>query len=218
MWILALINSAIRDYWWWVSHRGALVCLSGLCYVTSSCLDFLIYEEYTCLVPWENHLTAHKSVLVMLHVSVDSDNHIRGPRGQRLQYGYSWMKCELLTPSPCFPILTLQSTEGTWNEDMGWHGCQKAHDTANHVLQVGLRQRHCTMTVQLYCMQWLLGHHYVPLAKVCAALVHAPPVMTDNGVFALSGFVGDRTSCSNSASTVSRNALNQVNASLNEFE
>ena len=43
-------------------------------------------------------------------------------------------------------------------------------------------------------------------------------VMTDNGVFALSGFVGDRTSHSNSASTVSHNALNQVNASLNKFE
>ena len=41
---------------------------------------------------------------------------------------------------------------------------------------------------------------------------------TDNSVFAFGGFIGDRTSHSNSTSTVSRNALNQINASLNEFE
>src|SRR5260370_41356959 len=121
--------------------------------MTSGHLDFLICEEYTCLIPWENHLTAHKSVLAMLHVSIDSNNHIRGPGEQRLQYGYSWMKCELLTPSPHFPILTLQSTEGTWNKGMGLHGCQRAHDTADHVLEAGPRQLHWMTTVQLYHMQ-----------------------------------------------------------------
>src|SRR5260370_20120553 len=76
--------------------------------------------------------------------------------GAKTSRWLSWMKCELLTPSCHFPILTLQSTEGTWNEGMGWHSCQKACDTANHILQAGwwtLRQLHWMTTVHLYHME-----------------------------------------------------------------
>ncbi len=78
----------------------------------AAALSSSICEEYTHLVPWENHLAAHKCVLAMLHVSVDSDNHIRGSERR----GFSMVIPEwcgsyqlLYIISPYWPSKTLRA-------------------------------------------------------------------------------------------------------------
>ena len=220
MWILALINSAIRDYWWWVSHHGALVCLSGLCYMTSGHLDFLVVRNIhisfhgriispptkvycqCCMFPLIATITSGAlgskdfSMVILDEMwvtnSFTSFPHIDPPKhwGHLEQrYGLAQLPEGLRYGRPCSSGRT---EAATLDDDCA---------TLSYAVTVGSPL--CATRKGVCC------------SGPCATRVG---VTTDNGVFALGGFIGDRTSCSNSASTVSRNALNQVNALLNKFE